>query len=61
MRHVAKRTTKLPIASFTINRANNFSVNVNLKDSVRSNKRAFEETGVEEIDSEDSLGVGVTQ
>jgi len=32
-----------------------------LKDSVRSNKRAFEETGVEEIDSEDSLGVGMTQ
>jgi len=32
-----------------------------LKDSVGSNKRAFEETGVEEIDSEDSLGVGVTQ
>jgi hypothetical protein len=29
-----------------------------LKDGVRSNKRAFEETGVEEIDSEDSLGVG---
>jgi hypothetical protein len=32
-----------------------------LKDSVRSNKRAFEQTGVEEIDSEDSLGVGMTQ